>query len=201
MAPLSTATCSLFFDIGTTSFGVPSTFSDMLSATSYVHLFLYVQDVNVQDSGLYFQSDPQHPFHNVSPLSEPRILRLDSKEEGHSNPMDSLGEHRSHGGVLGCLSGYCKSQPSSTTIALVIMSVVGTKIIGGAVIAAKFCKSNGDYENAIEFLIMSKRTQEAKELAKQQNKMDAYTDFVIDVASKDECLELARCILLSLGTT
>jgi len=36
------------------------------------------------------------------------------------------------------------------------------------------------------------RTQEASELAQQHNKMDIYTEIVKDVATKDECLKLAR---------
>jgi len=36
------------------------------------------------------------------------------------------------------------------------------------------------------------RTQEASELAQQHNKMDIYTEIVKDIATKDECLKLAR---------
>jgi hypothetical protein len=36
------------------------------------------------------------------------------------------------------------------------------------------------------------RTQEASELVQQHNKMDIYTEIVKDVATKDECLKLAR---------
>ncbi|KAJ7557745.1 hypothetical protein O6H91_04G007600 [Diphasiastrum complanatum] len=66
------------------------------------------------------------------------------------------------------------------------------KSIGGAIMAAKYCKSVGDYAKAIEFFIMANRTEEARELAEQHNKMDIYTELVVDVASKDECLRLAR---------
>jgi hypothetical protein len=40
------------------------------------------------------------------------------------------------------------------------------------------------------------RTQEASELAQQHNKMDIYTEIVKDVATKDECLKLARYFFL-----
>ncbi|CAM6022827.1 unnamed protein product [Sphagnum balticum] len=67
-----------------------------------------------------------------------------------------------------------------------------TRSMEGAAMAAKYCKLTGDFDNAIEFLIMQKRTQEASELAQQHNKMDIYTEIVKDVATKDECLKLAR---------
>ncbi|KAI5082974.1 hypothetical protein GOP47_0002717 [Adiantum capillus-veneris] len=67
-----------------------------------------------------------------------------------------------------------------------------TKAIPGAVLAAKFCKSAGDYGKAIEFLLLSRRSQEAKELAEQHDCMDVYTELVVDVTSEDECLELSR---------
>ncbi|KAH7432644.1 hypothetical protein KP509_07G031800 [Ceratopteris richardii] len=67
-----------------------------------------------------------------------------------------------------------------------------TKTIPGAILAAKFAKSIGDYAKAIEFLILSRRSQEAKELAEQHDSMDIYTEHVLDSTSKDECHELAR---------
>ena len=36
------------------------------------------------------------------------------------------------------------------------------------------------------------RSQEAKELAEQHDKMDVYMDLVADFTSKDECIELAK---------
>ncbi|XP_024544591.1 WD repeat-containing protein 19 [Selaginella moellendorffii] len=70
--------------------------------------------------------------------------------------------------------------------------VYETKSISGAFLAAKFCKGNGDYERAIEFFIMAKRRDEARELAQLHGKMDVYTGLVVDIASTEERLTLAK---------
>ncbi|KAL3692410.1 hypothetical protein R1sor_006061 [Riccia sorocarpa] len=62
----------------------------------------------------------------------------------------------------------------------------------GAKLASRYCKNKGDYENAIEFLVLQKRTEEARELAQQQDKMDMYTEQVADVASEEECSKLGK---------
>ncbi|KAL2603232.1 hypothetical protein R1flu_008809 [Riccia fluitans] len=62
----------------------------------------------------------------------------------------------------------------------------------GARLASRYCKNKGDYENAIEFLVLQKRTEEARELAQQQDKMDVYTERVADVASEEECSKLGK---------
>ncbi|KAL3685393.1 hypothetical protein R1sor_003415 [Riccia sorocarpa] len=61
-----------------------------------------------------------------------------------------------------------------------------------AKLASRYCKNKGDYENAIEFLVLQKRTEEARELAQQQDKMDMYTEQVADVASEEECSKLGK---------
>ncbi|CAM6122003.1 unnamed protein product [Calypogeia fissa] len=67
-----------------------------------------------------------------------------------------------------------------------------TRSLEGAGLVCRYCRNIGDYRNAIEFLILQKRTQEASELAQQQDMMDIYTEMVADIASKEECLKLAR---------
>ncbi|KAG6546796.1 hypothetical protein Mapa_011742 [Marchantia paleacea] len=67
-----------------------------------------------------------------------------------------------------------------------------TKSMEAASLASRYCKNRGDYVNAIEFLVLQKRTEEASELAQQQDKMDVYTERVAEVASKEECLKLGK---------
>lgn len=62
----------------------------------------------------------------------------------------------------------------------------------GAAMVTLFCKNSGNYEGAIEFLIMQKKVEEANVLAKQHGLVNEYFDLVKDVASNEECCMLAK---------
>eukprot|EP00193_Tetraselmis_chui_P006636 CAMPEP_0177753690 /NCGR_PEP_ID=MMETSP0491_2-20121128/1597_1 /TAXON_ID=63592 /ORGANISM="Tetraselmis chuii, Strain PLY429" /LENGTH=282 /DNA_ID=CAMNT_0019268997 /DNA_START=33 /DNA_END=878 /DNA_ORIENTATION=+ len=67
-----------------------------------------------------------------------------------------------------------------------------TRSSEGASMVANFCLSNGDYQSAIEFLLLAKRSQEAFDFAQTHNAMDAYVKFAGTGVSSDEWVRVAR---------
>eukprot|EP00873_Tetraselmis_striata_P029142 jgi/Tetstr1/449406/TSEL_036501.t1 len=62
----------------------------------------------------------------------------------------------------------------------------------GASMVANFCLSNGDFQSAIEFLLLAKRNEEAFDFAQTHNAMDAYVKFAGSSVSMDEWVRVAR---------
>ncbi|GAQ81709.1 hypothetical protein KFL_000880240 [Klebsormidium nitens] len=68
----------------------------------------------------------------------------------------------------------------------------GTRSADAAAMAAKHCLMSGNYAEAVEFLVLSKRPEEAFELAQTHDTMDAYAALVADGAAPDGTLRLAK---------
>eukprot|EP00466_Bigelowiella_natans_P012081 jgi/Bigna1/52322/estExt_Genewise1Plus.C_70063 len=62
----------------------------------------------------------------------------------------------------------------------------------GAGMVATFCMSNGDYEMAIEFLLMANLDKQAFDRARNHNKMDIYAKTLGDKGTEEQYLRLAR---------
>ena len=61
----------------------------------------------------------------------------------------------------------------------------------GAEIVADYCKSNGNIRPAIEFMLMSNRSAEAFDLAKNHNEMDVFAEMLGENGSAKEYYQIA----------
>ena len=61
-----------------------------------------------------------------------------------------------------------------------------TKSTEGAKLVARFFLKLGDFNSAIQFLILSKCVDEAFQLAKQHGKMDLFADIIGDEATPED---------------
>jgi WD repeat-containing protein 19 len=61
----------------------------------------------------------------------------------------------------------------------------------GAEIVAKFCQDSGNFKGAIEFLLISNRTEEAFELAKTHNEMDCFASLLGEEGAGKQNLQIA----------
>ena len=66
-----------------------------------------------------------------------------------------------------------------------------TKSVEGAKLVARFFLRLGDFNSAIQFLILSKCVDEAFQLAKQHGKMDLFADIIGDEASTEDYHSIA----------
>ncbi|CAM9696622.1 unnamed protein product [Ectocarpus sp. 12 AP-2014] len=62
----------------------------------------------------------------------------------------------------------------------------------GAEMVSRHCQDAGDWEGAIEFLLMAKRTADAFSLAKSHARMDIFTKVLGNDVSPDDALSVAR---------
>ena len=67
-----------------------------------------------------------------------------------------------------------------------------TQSVEGAREVARFFQNLGDYGSAIQFLVVSKRNEEAFALAEEHNQMSQYADIIGDDATHDDYLAIAR---------
>eukprot|EP00735_Rhodelphis_limneticus_P002837 TRINITY_DN1387_c0_g1::TRINITY_DN1387_c0_g1_i1::g.20098::m.20098 TRINITY_DN1387_c0_g1::TRINITY_DN1387_c0_g1_i1::g.20098 ORF type:complete len:1400 (-),score=364.31,sp/Q3UGF1/WDR19_MOUSE/44.20/0.0,IKI3/PF04762.7/0.00012,IKI3/PF04762.7/2.2,WD40/PF00400.27/1e+02,WD40/PF00400.27/1e+03,WD40/PF00400.27/0.025,WD40/PF00400.27/2.4e+03,eIF2A/PF08662.6/0.00032,Clathrin/PF00637.15/1.4e+03,Clathrin/PF00637.15/8.4e+02,Clathrin/PF00637.15/0.11,Clathrin/PF00637.15/0.91,Clathrin/PF00637.15/51,Clathrin/PF00637.15 len=61
----------------------------------------------------------------------------------------------------------------------------------GARLVAEFCKEHKDYRGAIEFLLMAKQVDQAFQIAKDHDEMDAYAEALGDNGTKEDYLAIA----------
>mmetsp|Transcript_4919 Transcript_4919/g.9502 ORF Transcript_4919/g.9502 Transcript_4919/m.9502 type:complete len:1390 (-) Transcript_4919:208-4377(-) len=66
-----------------------------------------------------------------------------------------------------------------------------TRSSEGAAMVAQYCTDTGDYQAAIEFLLMAKRSDEAFQLAQGHNEMSKYAAALGDDGARDEYLRIA----------
>lgn len=67
-----------------------------------------------------------------------------------------------------------------------------TNSVQGASMVATYCMSNGDFELAIEFLLMANLDQQAFDRAKSHSKMDVYARALGDKATEEQYLRVAK---------
>eukprot|EP00118_Oscarella_pearsei_P011922 m.83949 g.83949 ORF g.83949 m.83949 type:complete len:1349 (+) comp36373_c0_seq7:62-4108(+) len=67
-----------------------------------------------------------------------------------------------------------------------------TQSVEGAKMVAKFFQKLGDFASAIQFLVISKCSEEAFALAQTYNQMEQYAEIIGDDASEEEYLEIGR---------
>lgn len=68
-----------------------------------------------------------------------------------------------------------------------------TRNIDAAALSAKYCQGQGNFRDAIEFLLIARRNKDAFELAQAHDEMDHYADMLIAVGqpTQDELLQVS----------
>lgn len=66
-----------------------------------------------------------------------------------------------------------------------------TKSADGAAVVAEYCREHGDFQAAIEFLLMAKRPEEAFQMAVSHNQMDKYTKALGDDGDTEKYTRIA----------
>lgn len=67
-----------------------------------------------------------------------------------------------------------------------------TRSVESASLVAKFCEAKGDIKNAVEFLLMAKRKEDAFRLARQHRCMDTYAKCLGNSGSQSDYVAIAE---------